>query len=73
MSLRWGLFLGALVASVLLTALLWRLGVPGFFLFLLFPFFTLAARRPARRCPACGWSPTARDARFCPRDGRPIE
>lgn len=69
----WILFGGGLAASLLVTAVLWNLGVPGFFLFLFFPFFLLPLRGPApRRCPVCGFRTRASDARFCPRDGQEL-
>lgn len=72
---RWLLFAGGVVASLLLTGLLWVLGVPGFFLFLFFPFFLLPlgrgrASRPVRRCPSCGLVAQDPGIRFCPRDGQ---
>jgi hypothetical protein len=51
-------FAAGIAASVALTALLWALGVPGFFLFLLFPFLWFpfgGGRRPRSpgACPRC--------------------
>lgn len=65
------LFTVGLVASVGLTALLWGLGFPGFFLFLFLPFlwFPFSQRRKqAPACPACG-APMAGGFRFCPSCG----
>ncbi|MDD1684992.1 MAG: hypothetical protein LUQ19_03775 [Methanoregula sp.] len=62
-----------LAGSLALTAVLWMIGLPFFFLFLfvpLLPFFT--GRRTLRRCPVCGWE-TAGSERFCPCDATPLE
>ncbi len=72
---RWLLLGGGFAVSLLVTALLWILGVPGFFLFLFFPFFLLPfgrGRRPVRHCPGCGFQTGDRGARYCPRDGREL-
>lgn len=64
-------FAAGLAASVAVTALLWALGVPGFFLFLAIPFlFFPMRRRPARQgtCPSCG-AATEPGHRFCPHRG----
>lgn len=65
-------FWGGLAASVAVTALLWWLGVPGFFFALFVPFFLFpAARRQAPQCKACGAEAQAAD-RFCSRCGAAI-
>lgn len=62
-------FWGGLAASIAVTALLWALGVPGFFFALLFPFFLFpAGRRDAPRCKACQVEAAIGD-RFCARCG----
>jgi len=72
---RWAVFAIGLAASLALTALLWALGFPGFFLFLLFPFlwFPLAGRarhapRAPATCPSCGARVQPGFA-FCPACG----
>ena len=73
---RWLLFVVGLAASILVTALLWAAGFPGFALFLLFPFFLFRFpkdTRPVRRCAACGFETREEDVRFCPRDGSPLQ
>lgn len=70
---RWLILGGALAVSLLVTVVLWIVGVPGYFLFLAVPFFLLPlGGRSARRCPVCGFRTRAVDARFCPRDGQEL-
>lgn len=64
---RWALFVGGIVASVAVTAFLWTIGMPGFFLFLAFPFFLLpfSRHRSGRSSAAPGQSAEVdRDGRF---------
>lgn len=78
--MRWTWFLAGLAASVALSAFLWTRGVPGFALFLLFPFafgFRALGKRsrpPAAEahCPRCGYLARGPDEAFCPRDGTPF-
>lgn len=75
---RWTLFALGLAASLAVTVALWAAGVPGFFLFLAFPFLFLPRwsragsaalpRRSGGACPACG-SPREAGHRFCPSCG----
>lgn len=68
MDRRWW-FWGGVLASLAVTALLWALGVPGFFFALFVPFFLFpAARREQRMCKACG-AEAQRDDKFCARCG----
>jgi hypothetical protein len=82
------LFAAALLASLAITALLWSLGIPGFFLLLALPFLFIPRRARERRpsqgaggrmggatgrvCPACG---ARRDGghRFCPDCGTRLD
>lgn len=67
---RWPLFAIGLLASLAITVLLWKMGFPGFFLFLLLPPLLLLRRPPrGRRCPACGFTASDPEVRYCPRDG----
>ena len=62
-------FWGGLAASIAITALLWALGIPGFFFALFVPFFLFfPARREVPRCGACQ-AEAARGDRFCARCG----
>jgi len=62
------LFLGSLV----ITAVLWMLGLPFFFVFLFLPIITLFQRKQSiRRCPVCGWETTGSE-NFCPWDATPL-
>ncbi len=54
-----------------MTAALWALGFPFFFLFLFVPLFPLFGRREVWRCPVCGYETSGR-GRFCPFDGTPL-
>ena len=68
----WLLPLALLAGSLGLSAVLWVLGFPFFFLFLFVPLVPLLGRKPSlRRCPACGWE-TAGDEKFCPFDATPL-
>lgn len=66
------LFALGLAASLALTALLWAVGFPGFFLFLVLPFLWFPMGRRAKRtaltCPACGAEVRLGFA-FCPTCG----
>ena len=71
---RKAVFALGLLASLAFTALLWALGFPGFFLFLVLPFlwFPFAGRRrPAPACPSCG-AVVSGGFRFCPACGKPL-
>lgn len=71
---RWAPFALGLAASLALTIALWAAGIPGFFLFLLFPFLLWPRRKsPERACPACGYSTLHPAVRYCPRDGTRME
>ncbi len=71
---NWTPFLVGLAASVGLTALLWALGFPGLFLFLLLPLLLWPRRhRPERACPACGYTTLHPAVRYCPHDGTRME
>ena len=68
----WTMSLILFIGSLAVTAVLWALGLPFFFLFLflpLIPFFRKS--RTVRRCPACGWETTGSE-RFCPYDATPL-
>jgi len=69
---RWAVFAIGLAASLGVTVLLWVLGVPGFFLFLLLPFlwFPFGGRKAASTpvCPRCG-AAIAGGFAFCPACG----
>lgn len=66
--MRWAPFLAGLAASLALTAVLWRLGFPGFFLFLLFPFLWFPRGAATPTCPSCGRRAEAGHS-FCPGCG----
>ena len=77
---RGALLAAGLLASLAVTALLWALGVPGFFLFLALPFLFLPRWRsggsstaPGRSgaCPACA-ARREPGHRFCPSCGAPL-
>jgi hypothetical protein len=70
---RRALFAAGLAASVAVTAILWALGIPGFFLFLAVPFLFFPSHRrrapgPKAGCASCG-AGTEPGHRFCPRCG----
>ncbi len=61
-----------LAGSLTVTALLWVIGIPFFFLFLFAPLIPFFRRdRAVRRCPICGWETTGSE-NFCPRDASPL-
>jgi hypothetical protein len=68
----WKLSLILFLGSLAVTAVLWTLGLPFFFLFLFIPLIPLF-RKPqmVRRCPVCGWETTGGE-RFCPYDATPL-
>jgi hypothetical protein len=69
----WKLSLVLLAGSLALTAVLWMMGLPFFFLFLFVPLLPfLSGRRKIRRCRVCGWE-TAGSERYCPYDATPLE
>lgn len=71
---RWTLFLLGLAASAALTVSLWAAGIPGFFLFLLFPLLLWPRRTsPERVCPTCGHTTMHPAVRYCPHDGTRME
>jgi hypothetical protein len=68
-----GTALVLLSGSLAMTALLWYLEFPFFFLFLLIPVVPFLRRgRQVRRCPVCGWETTGRE-RICPFDATPLK
>jgi hypothetical protein len=68
----WIMSLILLSGSLALTAVLWMLGLPFFFVFLFIPLIPfLGKSRTVRRCPVCGWETTGSE-RFCPCDGTPL-
>lgn len=72
MDRRW-VFWGGIGLSVAVSALLYVLGVPGFFFALFVPFFLVpGARRELPRCKACG-TEAANDAKFCARCGATLD
>ena len=64
----WKLSLGLLAGSIGITAVLWSLHLPFFFLFLCIPIFPFLGKRQVKRCPVCGWETTGSE-NFCPADG----
>ncbi|MDD1674032.1 MAG: hypothetical protein LUQ13_00160 [Methanomicrobiales archaeon] len=69
----WKISLLLLAGSLALTALLWMIGLPFFFVFLfipLIPFFT--GQKEIQHCPVCGWETTGSE-RFCPYDATLLE
>jgi hypothetical protein len=65
----WQLAVILLGASLLITAILWSIGLPFFFLFIFIPLIPfLRQDRVVKRCPVCGWETTGRE-KFCPYDG----
>ena len=68
----WKLSLLLLAGSLVVTLLLWYLGLPFFFFFLLIPLAPFFGhRRTVRNCPLCGWETTGSE-RFCPFDATPL-
>ncbi|MFB6166332.1 MAG: hypothetical protein ABEJ31_14320 [Haloarculaceae archaeon] len=68
-----------LVASIIVSALLWRY-FHTFVFFLFVPFVPVLFRRagsadrpPVRECPTCGFRTRADEYEFCPRDGTRLE
>ena len=62
-----------LALSLGLTLVLWSLGIPFFFFFLLIPLIPFLGReRKISRCPACGWE-TVGNEKYCPYDGTRLE
>ncbi|TAJ45009.1 hypothetical protein CUJ86_04040 [Methanofollis fontis] len=62
-----------LTGSLLITIVLYAVGLPFFFLFLfipLIPFFGRSQR--TKRCPVCGWETTGNE-NFCPFDGTRLD
>lgn len=60
-----------LAGSLIVTILMWYLGLPFFFLFLVIPIIPFLHRN-IRCCPVCGWETTGSE-RFCPFDATPLE
>jgi hypothetical protein len=61
-----------LIGSLLLTAILWLMHLPFFFLFLFVPLIPFFRReRQVKRCPVCGWETTGSE-NFCPFDATPL-
>jgi len=68
----WHMSLVLFMASLAITAVLWMLGQPFFFVFLFIPLIPLFWRKETiRRCPVCGWETTGSE-RFCPWDATPL-
>jgi hypothetical protein len=68
----WTLSLILVIGSLVITAVLWALGLPFFFLFLFIPLIPLFRKpRTVRSCPVCGWETTGSE-RFCPYDATPL-
>ena len=64
----WKLSLLLFIGSILITAVLWALGLPFFFLFLFLPLLPyFPGRKGVKRCPVCGWETTGSE-NFCPYD-----
>ncbi|PKL68477.1 MAG: hypothetical protein CVV30_11240 [Methanomicrobiales archaeon HGW-Methanomicrobiales-1] len=68
----WILSLLLFIVSITITAILWALGLPFFFLFLFVPLLPFLSRREeVKRCPVCGWETTGSE-NFCPFDATPL-
>jgi hypothetical protein len=68
----WKLSLILFAGSIAITAVLWALGLPFFFLILFLPLIPFFSRRGVvKRCPVCGWE-TAGSEHFCPYDATPL-
>ncbi len=68
----WQMSLILFAGSLVITVVLWMIGLPFFFVFLFLPLVPLLRRQPAiRRCPVCGWETTGSE-RFCPWDATPL-
>ena len=69
----WTISLLILAGSLALTAFLWMMGFPFFFLFVFIPVIPfLFNPLVVRRCPVCGWETTGNET-FCPYDATPLE
>jgi hypothetical protein len=59
-----------LAGSLLVSVILFSLGIPFFFMFLFIPLIPfLGPERAAKRCPVCGWETNSPRIQFCPYDG----
>ncbi len=59
-----------LAGSLAVTAAMYFLGMPFFFLFLFIPIIPFLHRdRQVKRCPSCGFETGDRRIAFCPYDG----
>lgn len=67
----WKLSIVLFAGSVVLTVVLWMIGLPFFFLCLFIPVIPLLRHTTVRRCPVCGWETTGSE-RFCPFDATPL-
>ena len=68
----WQLSLIVFLGSLIVTLILWTLGLPFFFVFLFLPLIPLFRKKQSiRRCPVCGWETTGSE-RFCPWDAAPL-
>jgi hypothetical protein len=55
------------------TALLYGLGLPFFFVFLFIPLIPFVRERPVKRCPRCGFETADLRTAYCPYDGSRLE
>ena len=68
----WKLSMILFLGSFLITAILWVLGLPFFFVFLFLPLLPfLYGEIRGRCCPVCGWETTGSE-NFCPFDATPL-
>jgi hypothetical protein len=68
----WKLSLVLFAGSLVLTIVLWMIGLPFFFFCLIIPVIPFLWREQRmRRCPVCGWETTGSE-RFCPFDAAPL-
>jgi hypothetical protein len=68
----WKLSAALFAGSLILTVVLWIIGLPFFFLCLFIPIIPFLRKNPRfRRCPVCGWTTTGRE-HFCPFDATPL-
>lgn len=68
----WKMSLILFIGSLVVTVVLWMIGLPFFFVFLFLPLLPLFQRKQTiRRCPVCGWETTGSE-RFCPCDATPL-
>lgn len=65
---RWSLFWAVFVGSLVVSAILWQLGVPLFFGALMFPLFAWP-RGGTRRCLSCDYATMHPAVRYCPSCG----